>query len=41
MQPLAAAVLSWLLFGEELGAIALMGAALILAGLFTVQRSRQ
>jgi drug/metabolite transporter (DMT)-like permease len=40
MQPLAAAVLSWIIFGEELGAFALTGAALILAGLFVVQRSR-
>jgi drug/metabolite transporter (DMT)-like permease len=41
MQPLAAAVLSWLLFGEALGPLALFGAALVLAGLFLVQRSRQ
>ena len=41
MQPLAAAALSWLIFGEILGPIALFGAALILAGLFLVQRSRQ
>lgn len=40
MQPLAAAVLSWILFGEELGPLALGGAALILAGLFVVQRTR-
>jgi drug/metabolite transporter (DMT)-like permease len=40
MQPLAAAVLSWILFGEELGPLALFGAALILAGLFAVQRAR-
>jgi drug/metabolite transporter (DMT)-like permease len=41
MQPLSAAALSWIIFGEELGPLALAGAALILAGLFTVQRSRQ
>jgi drug/metabolite transporter (DMT)-like permease len=41
MQPLSAAVLSWIMFGEELSAFALAGAALILTGLFVVQRSRQ
>lgn len=40
MQPLAAAALSWMLFGEALGPVALLGAALILAGLFLVQRMR-
>lgn len=40
MQPLVAAVLSWVLFHEELGALALFGAALILAGVYVVQRSR-
>lgn len=40
-QPLAAAALSWALFGERLGAIALIGAALILGGLYAVQRARQ
>jgi drug/metabolite transporter (DMT)-like permease len=40
MQPLAAAVLSWMIFGEELGPLALFGAAMILAGLFAVQRAR-
>jgi drug/metabolite transporter (DMT)-like permease len=40
MQPLSAAVLSWIIFGEELGPLALFGAALILSGLFVVQRSR-
>lgn len=40
MQPLAAAALSWLIFGEELGPLALAGAALILAGLYVVQRAR-
>lgn len=41
MQPLMAAVWSWVLFGESLGPLALGGAALILAGVYLVQRSRQ
>jgi drug/metabolite transporter (DMT)-like permease len=41
MQPLSAAVLSWIFFDEALSPLALGGAALILAGLFVVQRSRQ
>jgi drug/metabolite transporter (DMT)-like permease len=41
MQPLVAAVLSWWLFGEALGPLALVGAALILGGIYAVQRSRQ
>ncbi len=41
MQPLSAAALSWLLFGEKLGPLALSGAALILLGVFVVQRARQ
>lgn len=41
MQPLSAAVLSWILFGERLGPLAFAGAALILAGVFVVQRARQ
>lgn len=40
MQPLAAAALSWAMFGEELGPLGFIGAALILAGLFAVQRAR-
>ncbi|MDX2274861.1 MAG: DMT family transporter [Hyphomonadaceae bacterium] len=40
LQPLSAALLSWLLFEEALGAVALAGAALILAGLFVVQKAR-
>jgi drug/metabolite transporter (DMT)-like permease len=40
MQPLVAAVLSWIMFGEQLTPLALGGAALILAGIYTVQRSR-
>ena len=39
-QPLAAAALSWIIFGEELGLYGMLGAALILAGLFVVQRAR-
>ena len=41
MQPLSAAVLSWIFFGEALGPLALFGAALILFGVFLVQRARQ
>lgn len=40
MQPLVAAVISWLWFGEALGPLALAGAALILAGVYVVQRAR-
>jgi drug/metabolite transporter (DMT)-like permease len=40
MQPVTAAIWSWLLFGESLGPMALGGAALILAGIFLVQRAR-
>ncbi len=40
MQPLVAAVLSWIMFGEELRPLAFAGAALILAGIYVVQRSR-
>lgn len=40
-QPLVAAALSWALFGEELGPLALAGAALVLAGIYVVQRARQ
>jgi drug/metabolite transporter (DMT)-like permease len=40
MQPIVAAVLSWIMFGEELTPLALGGAALVLAGIYTVQRSR-
>lgn len=40
MQPLAAAALSWILFAEALGPLALTGAVLILAGVFVVQRAR-
>lgn len=40
MQPLVAAALSWLLFDEALSAVALFGAALVLAGIYVVQRSR-
>lgn len=40
MQPLVAAALSWILFGEALGPLAFAGAALILAGIYVVQRHR-
>lgn len=40
MQPLVAAALSWIMFGEALSPLALAGAALILAGIYVVQRSR-
>lgn len=40
MQPLVAAALSWLLFDEALSAVALFGAAMVLAGIYVVQRSR-
>jgi drug/metabolite transporter (DMT)-like permease len=41
MQPLVAAVLSWILFGEALGALGFAGAGLVLCGLYVVQRARQ
>lgn len=40
LQPVAAAVLSWVLFGEALGPIALAGGAMVLAGIYIVQRGR-
>ncbi|MCX7359894.1 MAG: DMT family transporter [Alphaproteobacteria bacterium] len=40
MQPVVAAALSWILFGEALSAVALFGAGLVLAGIYMVQRSR-
>jgi len=40
MQPIAAAALSWMIFDEALGALALFGASLILAGIYIVQRTR-
>ncbi|MEZ5994994.1 MAG: DMT family transporter [Hyphomonadaceae bacterium] len=40
MQPLTAALLSWLMFGEALGPLAFAGGALILAGVYIVQRVR-
>jgi drug/metabolite transporter (DMT)-like permease len=38
IQPVAAAALSWMLFGEALGVLAFAGAALVLAGVFIAQR---
>lgn len=40
MQPLVGAALSWVMFGEELGPLAFLGAALVLAGIYAVQRAR-
>jgi drug/metabolite transporter (DMT)-like permease len=40
MQPLVAALLSWIMFDEKLSPLALTGAALVLVGMFTVQRAR-
>lgn len=40
MQPLVAAALSWIMFNEALSPLAFGGAALILAGIYVVQRSR-
>jgi drug/metabolite transporter (DMT)-like permease len=40
VQPVAAAGLSWALFGEALGPLALLGAALVLGGVYVVQRAR-
>lgn len=40
MQPLVAAALAWILFSEQLGALALFGAGLVLAGIYVVQRNR-
>ncbi len=41
VQPVAAAAFGWILFDEPLGAAGLAGAALILVGVFIVQRGRQ
>lgn len=40
VQPVSAAVFGWVLFGEGLAATGVIGAAMILAGVFVVQRSR-
>jgi len=40
IQPVSAAALSWILFGEALGPMAIAGAALVLGGVFIVQRAR-
>lgn len=40
IQPVSAAAISWVLFGEALGPMAIMGAALVLGGVFIVQRAR-
>ena len=41
MQPIVAAGLSWLMFEEALGPLALFGAGFVLAGIYVVQRNRQ
>jgi len=40
MQPLTAALISWAMFGESLGVLALSGAVFVLAGMYVVQRAR-
>lgn len=40
LQALVAAVISWFWFGEALGPLAFGGAALILVGVYAVQRAR-
>lgn len=40
VQPVAAAAFGWVLFNEGLGAAGVIGAAMILAGVYVVQRSR-
>ncbi|HCY56849.1 MAG TPA: EamA family transporter, partial [Oceanicaulis sp.] len=39
VQPIVAAAAGWLLFDEALSAIQLLGAAIILAGLYLAQRT--
>lgn len=41
MQPVTAAIWSWVLFGETLGPMGLAGAAFVLGGIYLVQRARQ
>ena len=41
VQPVAAAAFGWVLFNEPLGAVGLAGAAMILVGVFIVQRRRR
>lgn len=41
MQPLVGAALAWIMFDEALGPLAFVGAALVLAGIYVVQRYRQ
>jgi len=40
VQPVAAAAASWMLFGETMGPLALAGGALVLGGVYLVQRAR-
>ena len=41
VQPVSAAVWGWLLFDEGLSAAGILGAVMILAGVFVVQRERR
>lgn len=41
IEPLTAATLAWLLFGEKLGPLALVGAALLLGAVFLLTREQQ
>jgi drug/metabolite transporter (DMT)-like permease len=41
LQPVTAAIWSWVLFGESLGPFGIAGAALVLGGVYLVQRARQ
>lgn len=40
LQPIAAALLSWALFGEALGPVALAGGVMVLVGIYVVQKGR-
>jgi drug/metabolite transporter (DMT)-like permease len=40
IQPIAAAMFAWPMFGEAMGPISLLGAALLLGGIYIVQRTR-
>lgn len=40
IQPVTAAIISWIWFAEPLGPLALLGAALVLGGVWIVQRAR-
>jgi drug/metabolite transporter (DMT)-like permease len=40
VQPIGAAILSWILFGEAIAPLGMLGGALLLAGVFIVQTGR-